>query len=267
MPPSWLVSLSGSYLCKLWLNGSKGSVAESSSLRAFCDQNSDPQKVTTKRDPPGGGDPQMWGDWLDLVNAQSRADNGRHSNRERYGSDAPALRASFLKPCGEVFVAEKVATELVVGREQGGVACFAESAAVEQDAGSLTGSSYQTSQSLVYLLHAGDLIDLSKSGVLALGLQDVHARALHGVDLWKRGSDDHGVRHAAAEQVDALREAGTQHEKEGVRKQEGFLNPGGLFSQILPARLQGNADRSAWAAEQFGNRLRIAVAREEDDDC
>jgi hypothetical protein len=109
---------------------------------------------------------------------------------------------------------------LVVAGEKLGVADFGEAAAVEEDAGALAGGADETAEGLVYLGHAGDLINAAEGGLAAEVAELCDAGALDGVYFGEGGADDHGVGHAAAEQVDALGETGTEHEKERIGEGE-----------------------------------------------
>ena len=65
------------------------------------------------------------------------------------------------------------------------------------------------------------------------------------------GPDHHGMRHAAAEQIDALGKAAAQHEKERVGQRQRFLDPGGLRGEVgqrvaaAPRAAREPADSSA----------------------
>src|SRR5688500_1667199 len=104
---------------------------------------------------------------------------------------------------------------LVFRSEQGGVRDFEKTAAMQHDPRTLARGAHQPPERLVHLGHARDLVDATKGSVARQsgerGLSET--AALHGVHFRKSGADDHCMRHATAQDIDAFREAGTEDKK------------------------------------------------------
>lgn len=168
------------------------------------------------------------------------------------------------EPSGEIGVGAEDVGGAVVGGEEVEVGGFEEAAAVEEDAGALAGGADEAAEALVYFGHARELIDATDGGVAAEGGEFGEAGALDGVYLGEGGADDHGVRDAAAEGVDAFGEAGAEDEKEGVGGGEGSFDPGGLGGEVADAGLLGDADVRGDLGEFAGDGVGVGVAGEED---
>jgi len=99
---------------------------------------------------------------------------------------------------------------------------------VQENPGPVTWRSHQTTECLVHLDHAGDLINPLEG--LVAGKSDAmsfrQTRVLYGIHFRQRRSYDHRMPDAAAECVNALREARTEHEKERVTGAERRVDPG-----------------------------------------
>ena len=97
-------------------------------------------------------------------------------------------------------------------------------------------------------------------------LGGIEAGALHGVDIRQRGTDDHGVGDASAEEVDAFGEAAAEDESNDIGKGEGLLDPGGLGCEVGKAGLEGDAEVGGGAVELAGEAFSVGVAGEKDGD-
>jgi hypothetical protein len=138
----------------------------------------------------------------------------------------------LAEPSGEVGIGGDVSAELVVAGEELGVAELGEAAAVEEDAGALAGGAHEAAEGLVYLGHAGNLVNTAEGGFAPEVALFGDAGALDGVHLGESGADDHSVGDPAAKEIDALGKTGTQDEKERVGEDEGFFDPRGLGGEV-----------------------------------
>ena len=157
---------------------------------------------------------------------------------------------------------------MVFGGEEARVAGLEEAFTVENDAGALAGGAHEATEGLVHARDTGNLIHAAE-GLLAgeTGAGGfVEAGALEGVDLGERGADDHGVRDAATECVDAFGETGTEHEEKRIGEGEGFVDPGRLRGEVAELGLDGDAERKAFG-DQACDRVGVSVGREEDGDA
>ena len=139
---------------------------------------------------------------------------------------------------------------------------------MENDAGALARGAHEATEGLVHARDTGNLIHAAE-GLLAgeTGAGGfVEAGALEGVDLGERGADDHGVRDAATECVDAFGETGTEHEEKRIGEGEGFVDPGSLRGEVAELGLDGDAERKA-CGEKARDRFGVSVGREENGDA
>ena len=120
---------------------------------------------------------------------------------------------------------------------------------MQEDASALAGGAHEAAEGLVNFGHAGNLVDAAKCGFPSeLGVFR-EAGALDGVNLGERWAYDHGVAHAAAEQIDAFGKTGAEDQKQRIGEREGFLDPGGLSGEVGEAWLERDAEAGVRAGE------------------
>jgi hypothetical protein len=86
------------------------------------------------------------------------------------------------------------------------------SAAIASGGGHSSGA-HEAAEGLVNFGHAGNLVDAAKCGFTSKVGVFREAGALDGVNLGERWAYDHGVAHAAAEQIDAFGKTGAKDQK------------------------------------------------------
>jgi len=109
---------------------------------------------------------------------------------------------------------------------------------MQQHLGVLARRAHQPAERLVDLLQTRNLVDTAEGRLAAEIRERIHPGLLHGIDLRQGGSDDHGVGHTAAEQIDALGKTAAEHEEKRVGEHQAFLDPGGLRGEIGQLGLQ-----------------------------